>query len=273
MNKVDLLLKRDDNTESGSSEYASLENSRKFIYNKRSINAVCKALCLEGNLYKPEITVKNIKDYLESKEKIDRVLYSEISNYIFSLDMSKRSTFASNVEMLLLYVLDENNSVSPECREMTIRIYDHFQLALHQIENANNIFAQSIEEAKNNLNQEVKGIEKEYISILGIFAAIVLAFVGGITFSSSVLQNINEGSIFRLLLIVDILAAVLLNVIYMLIKFILLINTGGRSEKTQGLRICYINIFCSAGAVIIIIGWLLNVQNIPEYLRNFLLWG
>ena len=34
MNKVDLLLKRDDNAESGSSDYASLENSRKFIYNK-----------------------------------------------------------------------------------------------------------------------------------------------------------------------------------------------------------------------------------------------
>lgn len=73
------------------------------------------------------------------------------------------------MEMLLLYVLDEKNPATPECREITIRIYDHFQLALHQIENANNIFAESIEEAKTNLKREVKGIEKEYISIERFF--------------------------------------------------------------------------------------------------------
>lgn len=272
MNKVDVLLKRDDSTESRTSEHVLLENSRKFSYNKRSINAICKALCLESNLYKPEKTVKNINKYIESTDKIDRVLYSEISNYIFSLDMNGRSSFASNVEMLLLYVLDENNSVAPDCREMTIRIFDHFQLALHQIENVNNIFAESIEEAKGNLKKEVKGIEKEYISILGIFAAVVLAFVGGITFSSSVLQNIYKGSIFRLLLIVDILADVLLNVIYMLIKFILIINGEHHNGKIQGFHIGLINIICAVGAGLVILGWLLNVQGLPSYVKDFLLW-
>lgn len=76
MSKVKILLKRDDYAVNTVSECASLENSRKFIYNKRSINAVCKALCLESNLYKPEISVKNIRKYLESTDKIDRVLYS-----------------------------------------------------------------------------------------------------------------------------------------------------------------------------------------------------
>ena len=272
MNKVDVLLKRDDNTGSEASERAFLENSKKFSFNKRSINAICKALCLESNLYRPEKTVKNIKKYIESAEKIDRVLYSEISNYIFSLDMNGRSSFASNVEMLLLYVQDENNSVTPDCRELTVRIYDHFQLALHQIENVNNIFAESIEEAKANLKKEVKGIEKEYISILGIFAAVVLAFVGGITFSSSVLQNINKGSIFRLLLIADLLAAVLINVIYMLIKFILIINGEHHDGKIKGFQIRYINVFCALGAGLVILGWLLNVQSLPTYMKDFLLW-
>ena len=64
MNKVDVLLKRDDNTGSEASERAFLENSKKFSFNKRSINAICKALCLESNLYRPEKTVKNIKKYI-----------------------------------------------------------------------------------------------------------------------------------------------------------------------------------------------------------------
>ena len=118
----------------------------------------------------------------------------------------------------------------------------------------------------------MKGIEKEYISILGIFAAVVLAFVGGITFSSSVLQNINKGSIFRLLLIADLLAAVLINVIYMLIKFILIINGEHHDGKIKGFQIRYINVFCALGAGLVILGWLLNVQSLPEYMKDFLLW-
>ena len=64
--------------------------------------------------------------------------------------------------------------MSEDSKRIIIKIYDHFQLALHQIENVNNIFASSIEEAKENLKKEIKGVEKEYISILGIFAAIVI---------------------------------------------------------------------------------------------------
>lgn len=101
--------------------------------------------------------------------------------------MEQRGIFATNVEKLLLYSLDEKNHVGADTKKIIVEIYDHFQLAISQIENANNIFAASIEDAKDKLQQQVKGVEKEYISILGIFASIVLAFVGGITFSTSVL--------------------------------------------------------------------------------------
>ena len=40
--------------------------------------------------------------------------------------------------------------------------------------------------------------QREYISILGIFAAVVLAFTGGIAFSTSVLKNINTVSVYRI---------------------------------------------------------------------------
>lgn len=128
--------------------------------------------------YDPQKTVENIASYITSTNKLDRILYSEISNYVYSLEMSQRGVFATNLEKLLLYSLDDDNSVDEDCKKMIVKIYDHFQLALHQIENVNNIFADSIEEAKENLQKQIKGVEKEYISILGIFASIVLAFVG-----------------------------------------------------------------------------------------------
>lgn len=219
--------------------------------------------------YDPQKTVENIASYITSTNKLDRILYSEISNYVYSLEMSQRGVFATNLEKLLLYSLDDDNLVSEDCKKMIVKIYDHFQLALHQIENVNNIFADSIEEAKENLQKQIKGVEKEYISILGIFASIVLAFVGGITFSTSVLQNISAVSVFRLLLVVDFLAFVLINVIYILVKFIFTIN-----EKNAKLfSVKAMNIACLIIAIIIVISWILNVNQIPNFISEFLPWS
>lgn len=219
--------------------------------------------------YDPQKTVENIASYITSTNKLDRILYSEISNYVYSLEMSQRGVFATNLEKLLLYSLDDNNLVSDDCKKMIVKIYDHFQLALHQIENVNNIFADSIEEAKENLQKQIKGVEKEYISILGIFASIVLAFVGGITFSTSVLQNISAVSVFRLLLVVDFLSFILINVIYILVKFIFTIN-----EKNAKLfNVKALNIACLVIAIIIVISWILNVNQIPDFISDFLPWS
>ena len=52
--------------------------------------------------YDPEKTIENICGYLEYKDKIERILYSEISSYVFSLDMKTRGIFATNVEKLMI---------------------------------------------------------------------------------------------------------------------------------------------------------------------------
>ena len=201
-----------------------IENSSKYNNTKRKMNSICQALSMESRKYDPKVTVRNINAYIESPDKLERILYSEISNYIYSLEMEQRGIFATNVEKLLLYSLDEKNHVGADTKKIIVKIYDHFQLAISQIENANNIFAASIEDAKVKLQQQVKGVEREYISILGIFASIVLAFVGGITFSTSVLQSISAASIYRLLLTIDFLAFVLINTIYILAKLIFTIK-------------------------------------------------
>lgn len=182
--------------------------------------------------------------------------------------MSQRGVFATNLEKLLLYSLNDNNSVSENCKKIILKFYDHFQLVLHQIENVNNIFANSIEDAKENLQKQIKDVEKEYISILGIFASIVLAFVGGITFSTSILQNISTVSIFRLLLIVDFLAFILINVIYILVKFIFVIN--GKNAKFFNIKI--LNFVCLIIAIVITISWILNIDQIPGFVSKFIPW-
>lgn len=73
--------------------------------------------------------------------------------------------------------------------------------------------------------QEKQGdMQKEYITILGIFAAIVLAFTGGMTFSSSVLENIDKASVYRITLIALIIGLVFFNLLCLLIDFIRDVN-------------------------------------------------
>lgn len=69
-----------------------IENSSKYKYTKREMNSICKALSMESRKYDPKVTVRNIDAYIESPDKLERILYSEISNYIYSLEMEKEES-------------------------------------------------------------------------------------------------------------------------------------------------------------------------------------
>jgi len=77
----------------------------------------------------------------------------------------------------------------------------------------------------------------------------VLVFVGEITFSSLVLQNVGAVSIYRLLITVDLLAFILINVICMLVKFIFVINEKPYGES--GVK--HVNVICLVFVVCILI--------------------
>lgn len=107
-----------------------IEKSSQYNYTKRKMNSTWKALSMESLRYDPKVMVKNIDAYIDSFDRLDRILYSEISNYICSLEMEQRGIFATNVEKLLLYSLDEKNHVGTDTKKIIIRIYDHFQLVI-----------------------------------------------------------------------------------------------------------------------------------------------
>ena len=70
------------------------------------------------------------------------------------------------------------------------------------------------------VEERLGNAQREYIAILGIFAAVVLAFTGGIAFSTSVLQNLHISSIYRIVLAVVIIGLVLVNLLYGLFYYI-----------------------------------------------------
>lgn len=249
---------------------SSTPRSKEFTECKRKLRSICLSLSYPTDAYDAKITMKAIQGYIRNQNILNRVLYSEISGYIFGLDAQNRGTFITNAESLLQYVLYNNDDYAGDgVIDIIVRIYDHSLLAIHQIENADNTFRNSISDTKEMLQKQIKGIEKEYITILGIFAAIVLAFVGGITFSSSVLQSIAETNIYRLLLITDILAFTIVNLIYLLIKFIYTIN----EKDSKMFNIARFNIAFAAIAVIIVAAWFLDLPSLQSALFNLLPWN
>lgn len=85
----------------------------------------------------------------------------------------------------------------------------------------------------NRTKKKVENSEKEYIAILGIFAAVVITFVGGIAFSTSVLQNIHQSSIYRIVFICLLIGLVLLNVFFALFYFIERLVKSNDDDKKQ----------------------------------------
>lgn len=78
---------------------------------------------------------------------------------------------------------------------------------------------------------KIKSYQQESIAILGIFASIVLAITGGLAFSSSVLQNFSQGTIYRVCLVILLLGIVLINILYALFYYIdRLVNDAGNRQ-------------------------------------------
>ena len=74
-------------------------------------------------------------------------------------------------------------------------------------------FEQRVEEAQ-------EKTQRNHVTTLGIFASVVIAFMSGATFSSAVLQSMNEASIYRLCFIMLVLGFFLSNLLFAMFMFL-----------------------------------------------------
>jgi|GEM_PF-497165 len=279
----------------GSFNINTTSETHKLQITKKFMNKICESLTLNTVTYDPTITIEEIDKFLTSDEKMHRLLYSELSAYVFKIHSGEKiGIFLTNLEKLMSHItsdpkgqliidFDENQAkLREDCYLIALKIYDHFHLSNRQLDKINDVLLRGVKESKDevdkeldlivknaeeNINRQIKCInnkfevdlknmEKNYITILGIFAAVVLAFVGGITFSSSVLNNIHKASIFRLITVANFLGFSLLNILHLLVSFITEIN----EKKITLFKIKHLNkIFLWIG-IINIIAWLLNTH-------------
>jgi len=169
---------------------------------------------------------------------------------------------------------DEGNLIN--VRDCVDKLYDHVNLDISRIEFANagdraTSHEAKIDELKRNVNSLSSGIEKaqkdlgdtrdelrdskkEYISILGIFSSVVLTFTADIAFSTSVLENIHQASVYRLVLGILLIAFVLINTIFLLFHYV---DKMVHGEDEKGLSfIKWINKAIAGTMIVVVALWL-----------------
>lgn len=155
-------------------------------------------------------------------------LYDHINLDVGRLNYIKRN---SDITQSQLAAVDSLNAELKKKVEETKKHIDKIEKDLK---------TESERQSQENKESQRK-MQNEYITILGIFAAIVLAFTGGMTFSSSVLENLHKSSIYRIIGVSLVLGFILYNLVWLLIDFIRSIN--GQTIRKWWMSLLFNSIF------------------------------
>lgn len=116
-------------------------------------------------------------------------------------------------------------------------------------------------EAKELIENTKAEVQRDNITVLGIFTGVVVAFVAGMTFSSSVLQNIDKASIYRLGAMAVATALFFLDLVALLVSFL------GRVARVETKDIWRVTAIAN-GVLILLLGaivWARFALPLPPY--------
>lgn len=199
--------------------------------------------------------------YSPDKAKSFRHFYSDIFSVLTQIndgdDKGSIDVLGQNVDILRRGYQAKHIDLDGNLIDISSEIeklYDHVSLDIARIKYSEKGDVQvsgeeSLEKIRSQINEDEDKIkvlqnlvnetakkadkmQKEYVSILAIFAAVVGVFFSGLGFSSSVLSNIDKSSIYRILFGIAILGAFLFNLFALLLGFIREI-VGDKAWKLQ----------------------------------------
>lgn len=159
--------------------------------------------------------------------------YSSITGILLQLNKQDKSleTILENLSMIKEMVGYD------EIRPQLDKLYDHISLETIRIEQLYNSYSENLNNAKetvlnaqdtinklqkhaNKLEDEAARLKTDVITILSIFAAIIITFTGGISFTSGVFDGISEASIYRLVGVMTLCGFIIFNTISALLYIV-----------------------------------------------------
>lgn len=194
------------------------------------------------------ITEKNVEnEYVKFKGKIenlseDGIQYSDIAKFVFDTSEENIEYFLKNMKELKIYSKSKNDS---KTKQAINKITNHIELERCRLNHLEDMqkkqllnmlsgtvtdvktMSEQIKEHEDNIQEYKKEINNWYASImtiLGLFAAIVVTFFGGLGSITSIFENINGTSKYRLVFLIIIIIFAMFNIIFMLLYYISIIT-------------------------------------------------
>lgn len=175
-----------------------------------------------------------VREYV--KKRSPRIMYSDLTPLIQFENDSDEDRFTHNLDAL--YEIAINNSCTSNGRDvledpaclLIHKIRDHVMLTRSQ----NLAIERVLQETKakeEEIDRQIKGVmslykdmQKHGITMLGIFASIVVAFVGCFIFSTSTFSYIYQTEFFKLTFFFVLVVWVSCHMIYLLLTFLVDLN-------------------------------------------------
>lgn len=218
------------------------------------------------DLYRASQDVKHFRHFYSD-------IFSVLSQIHQDATLGNLEILGQNLEVIRKGYMPNINGSGVDISDEINKLYDHVSLdiarityldaegykssgkealeALHSRIEMLSIKADEMEDKQKLALDEIKKQQKEYIAILGIFASIVLAFTGALTFSTSVLNNIAQSSIYRTIVVALVIGLVTVNILFGLFFYIQKIT--GKDASLRPLVIS--NIVIVAGIVLVVLAW------------------
>lgn len=240
----------------------SLYGSSKFRHYYSDIFSVLTSLQQDNSLGSIDTLGQNMNIIVRNYQAINKDDNGEpidISNQLkklydhLSLDIA-RITYSDAADRRI----SQNESIDnlkTEINRLRIEV-DSYESKLRESQEAISQTQDKIansEKAINETHNKIEQSEKQYVAILGIFASIVLTVIAGITFSTSVLENIHKGSIYRIVFVCLLIGLILLDILYFLYIFILRIVKDTKKDSNKGIII--INVVLLLLMVLVFLCW------------------
>ena len=226
------------------------------------------------------IELENLYCSNNSEEKF-RHYYSDIFSVLTAVQQDEKMSMevlGQNLLILMKGYRPQNDNGKGEKIDISNnlrKLYDHVNLDIARINYSDKadrelLKKDNLKEVYNNIKNvetktdgirnnlslvenNLKNVQKEYVAILGILASVIIAFTAGIVFSTSVLENMHESSIYRILLISLLIGIVLSNLLFLLLYYIDKIVNNNKNKNMNIL--CIVNGILLSLMVVVTICW------------------
>ncbi|GAA7068180.1 hypothetical protein HpCHN105_07040 [Helicobacter pylori] len=180
----------------------------------KKLEKIIVLLCEEGDLssQKDQI-IKDLKEIYKGEYKHK---YSKITTIILNSTRDKEQAFMMLTQNIKTLKEIQDNKEVESIKPKLEKLYDHMNLECIRLQDFDEKMSRvkdvsiKLEDELNKnykkLSEELNKQQTQYITILGIFASIVLTFVGGLAFSTSVLSNIDKANAYRLVFVMAFIA-------------------------------------------------------------------